>query len=536
MKKEPDKRELAAAQIFCPLGQAPLTRKQAALAGQLLGLHSSSVYRLRRRFLEDPVTASLLPSPSGPRQGQYMLSNEVEAIVQDVLSDWLPRQKHLAHPLHEICREVRMRCAVAGATPPSRPTISRRWADYRDKECMKLSGAAPGHLVAQHPLDIVQIDHTLADIMLVDEVFRHTLGRPWLTLAIDVATRSVVAIYVGFDRPNAATVALLLTRMVLPKAPWLASRDVAVDWPMHGVPKVLHLDNAAEFKSRALRAGCNQYGIELMYRPPGRPYFGGHIERLNRTMMEKVHSLPGSTGSSTKGRKAHKPEAEAALTLPEFEQWLMYEIGQTYHHSAHRGLGGATPYSAWSTLSEASKPRLLPDSAAEELRFLIQFLPMSRRTIQSDGLTLFYLHYWHPIFTAWRAANRRVVVRYHPEDLSRIFVSADGKEYVEASFADLRRGRISLWEQKAVLKHLRSQGKSHVTESAIFNAIAAQRSIIEGATAKRRSADRRGRAGETSPFPASRQASQQAKSPEASSATPDVDYSKPPPIYHVEQL
>lgn len=60
MKEEPDECELAAAQIFRPLGQAPLTRKQAALAGQLLGLHCSSVYRLRRRFLEDPVTASLL--------------------------------------------------------------------------------------------------------------------------------------------------------------------------------------------------------------------------------------------------------------------------------------------------------------------------------------------------------------------------------------------------------------------------------------------------------------------------------------------
>ncbi|WP_235184995.1 Mu transposase C-terminal domain-containing protein [Cupriavidus sp. SK-3] len=124
-------------------------------------------------------------------------------------------------------------------------------------------------------------------------------------------------------------------------------------------------------------------------------------------MMEKVHILPGSTGSSTKGRKARKPEAEAALTLREFEQWLTYETGQTYHHSAHRGLGGATPYSVLLGLSEASRPRLLPDSAAEELRFLIQFLPMSRRTIQAEGLTLFYPHYWHPIFAAWRARNAR---------------------------------------------------------------------------------------------------------------------------------
>ncbi|WP_454740503.1 hypothetical protein [Cupriavidus necator] len=48
---------------------------------------------------------------------------------------------------------------------------------------MKLSDAAPGHFAARHPLDIVQIDHTLADIILVDEAYRHTIGRPWLTLA-----------------------------------------------------------------------------------------------------------------------------------------------------------------------------------------------------------------------------------------------------------------------------------------------------------------------------------------------------------------
>lgn len=89
-----------------------------------------------------------------------------------------------------------MRCTAACATPPSHATISRRWAEHRDKECTKLSGSAPGHFAARHPLVIVQIDHTFADIMLVE------------------GTRSVVTLYVGFDRPNAATVALLLTRMV----------------------------------------------------------------------------------------------------------------------------------------------------------------------------------------------------------------------------------------------------------------------------------------------------------------------------------
>ena len=80
--------------------------------------------------------------------------------------------------------------------------------------------------------------------------------------------------------------------MVLPKTAWLQSLGVEADWPMNGIPKCLHLDNAAEFKSRALRTGCAQYGIELTYRPVGRPHFGGHVERLNRTLMERLKGLP----------------------------------------------------------------------------------------------------------------------------------------------------------------------------------------------------------------------------------------------------
>jgi len=87
-----------------------------------------------------------------------------------------------------------------------------------------------------------------------------------------------------------------MNRVALPKAAWLAAIGADAQWPMQGIPQVLHLDNAAEFKSRALRSGCAQYGIELMYRPVGRPHFGGHIERLNRTLMQRLKGLPGATG------------------------------------------------------------------------------------------------------------------------------------------------------------------------------------------------------------------------------------------------
>ena len=262
---------------------------------------------------------------------------------------------------------------------------------------------------------------------------------------------------------------------------------------MRGISRVLHLDNAAEFKSRALRSGCREYGIDLMYRPVGRPHFGGHIERFNRTMMERVRGLPGATGSSTKGRKARQAEESAALTLKDFERWLAIEVGRRNHQNPHRGLLGATPADTWRRLSYSTAARQLPAAVDAELRFLIWFLPVAPGTIQADGLTIFRIRYWHPLFAAWRETRRSVIVRYHPEDLSRVFVSATAKDYIEVRYADLRRPSISLFEHRRELKAIRAEGQRSISESQIFLTVEEQRRLIAKA-ARETKARRRTRA------------------------------------------
>jgi hypothetical protein len=66
-----------------------------------------------------------------------------------------------------------------------------------------------------------------------------------------------------------------------------------------------------------------------------------------------------------------------------------------------------------------SPPRLRSPEADAALQFIVRFLPVERRTIQRDGLTFMRLRYRHPIFAAWREQRRPVLVRYHPDDLSR---------------------------------------------------------------------------------------------------------------------
>ncbi|MDW5267704.1 MULTISPECIES: DDE-type integrase/transposase/recombinase [Acidobacteriaceae] len=138
----------------------------------------------------------------------------------------------------------------------------------------------------EHPMNLLQIDHTPGDVIVVDRQKRLPIGRPWLTLAIDVRTRMVAGFHVSLSSPATISLSLALSHAVLPKDSWLADRELqTLDWPVHGLPRTIHVDNDKEFHAEALLRGCQEFGIRLEHRPPGRPHFGGHIERLIGTMM-----------------------------------------------------------------------------------------------------------------------------------------------------------------------------------------------------------------------------------------------------------
>jgi putative transposase len=156
---------------------------------------------------------------------------------------------------------------------------------------------------------------------VVDEHVRQPIGRPWLTLALDVASRAVLGFYASLDAPSLVSVAMVLTHAVLPKVNWLADRKLDVPWSMAGIPDLLHLDNAPEFDSELLCRGAQEYGMEIEHRR--KPHFGGHIERFIGTMMGAVHVLPGTTFSNVAEKGDYCPEKAAHFTLSELERGLL---------------------------------------------------------------------------------------------------------------------------------------------------------------------------------------------------------------------
>jgi transposase InsO family protein len=194
-------------------------------------------------------------------------------------------------------------------------------------------------IVATGALELVQIDHTVVDVVVVDELERRPIGRPWLTVVVDVATRVIMGYHLSLEPPSSTSVALALSHAVLRKDAYLQSLGVHETWPIYGVPTTIHLDNAKEFHSQALARGSREHGIELTYRPPGLPHYGGHIERLIGTLMGEIHLLPGTTFSSVADLGEYDSAKKSVMTLKELEQWLTLQICGVYHNSRHSAPG-----------------------------------------------------------------------------------------------------------------------------------------------------------------------------------------------------
>lgn len=395
---------------------------------------------LLARLRSDARLTSLVPRQRGRCTGIVKLGPSREEIVRAAIDEiYLTRQQPRVSAL---VLEIRQRCLARGLPPPSRRSVQRRIDQRSSAEVVRLRRGkkaardrfAPvmGSLSAEGPLAVVQIDHTLVDVMLVDSATREPIKRPWLTLAIDVHTRCVLGFSLALDPPSATSVALCIAHAVLPKDGWLATRGVEGSWVMAGLMRRQHLDNGKDFHSRALSRGCDQYGIELEYRPVRTPHYGGHIERLIGTMMGKVRLLPGATFSNIVERGDLNPEATAALTLDELERWLATAIIGVYHEAVHRGIG-TTPACAWGRASHEPTYPVLDDR-----RVLIDFLPFERRLVRRDGVALNGMKYWADVLSTWIGGREKLIVHYDPRNLGRVFLlGPDGVYY------DLLSGSVS---------------------------------------------------------------------------------------------
>jgi putative transposase len=287
-----------------------LTTGEIDEAASGLGLGRAYIYRLLAAFRTRPRTSTLLPKTKGRKTGTRFVSPQVELIIENAIHSFY--LQGIKPPFSALVRQIQTDCHQGGLKPPNRKTIHRRISALDERKVLaSRQGAKPARdrydpvsrsPVIRQALERVQIDHTPVDLIVVDERNRKALGRPWLTLAIDVASKMVCGFYLSMMPPSTISVAMALAQCVAPKDLWLADRELTFQWPVSGLPDLVYMDNSKEFHAEALRSAAQEYGIDLEYRPKGLPHFGGHIERLIGTMMGAIHLIPGTTFSNVAER------------------------------------------------------------------------------------------------------------------------------------------------------------------------------------------------------------------------------------------
>jgi putative transposase len=485
------------------------TREAVEDAAEAAGVHWTTLYRWINLYLPTGRVSSLIPVRSDGGRGKGRLPDAIEQVIANAIEKYyLSTQKP---SVEGTVREIEKECRAQGLEKPSDSSVQRRIRRISEEQAVagRRGRRAAIEKFAPHgtapevdwPLAETQIDHSLLDIIVVDSEHRLPIGRPWLTVLIDVFSRVILGFFVSLDPPGSIGTGLCIANAVLPKERWLARLGIDAEWPCWGLPHRIKLDNAKEFRGKMLRRAAQERGVDLQFRKVKQPEYGAYIERLIGTIASEIHLLPGTTLSSPKARGEYLSEAKAVFTIQELEQWLAHWVTAVYHHRLHRGIG-RTPLALWEEGIRGTKDRPgigLPPRITDETRLRIDFMPYVERTVQQYGVEVDNIRYWDDKLRHYIARKdpahpgRTLKHRFHfdPRDLSVLYwLDPLTQHYAMIPYRNISHPPISIWELREAKRALDAAGRANIDENALFEALEALRKRTEEAAQKTKSARR----------------------------------------------
>src|SRR2546425_2053052 len=118
----------------------------------------------------------------------------------------------------------------------------------------------------------------------------------------------------------------LTTALTLRQAIW---RKEDPRWHVCGIPSVFYTDHGSDFTSKHMEQVAADLPMELIFSQVKVPRGRGKVERFFRSVDQLF--LQDIPGYAPKGY----PEAEATLTLLDFEQRFRKWLLEDYHHRVH---------------------------------------------------------------------------------------------------------------------------------------------------------------------------------------------------------
>jgi len=314
----------------------------------------------------------------------------------------------------------------------------------------------------------IEIDHCLADIIVVDEMSGRPIGRPWFTAALDRASKMILGCHLSFEVPSYASLQRCLGHAFWPKD--LSQFDYLENgWPCEGIADFAFVDNGKEFWSKSLKRSEHALNFRVKPLPVMSPWLKGSVERLfRRTHVQLFGLREGKTFSNALARGDYKSVRRAEVTLQQLRRDLLSYIVDDYHVEVHRSLQAA-PLERWNELvsqQDGVRPVHNYDQIVELMGQVVS------RPISNTGVSLEGLTYYSPELTRLRErrGGRQKVfeVRFDPFDMGEVYVlDVDTGAHIRAECTNQQISRgVSLFAAKLHLKHARRLGKGKYVSEA----------------------------------------------------------------------
>ena len=231
-------------------------------------------------------------------------------------------------------------------------------------------------------LEVVLIDSTVLDTWCVlDDESVLPLGRPTLTIAIDLFTRMILAVIITYEPPSLYTAMACLKRVNMSK------EDINERWPTivrssdgWGKPTTVVVDNELAQAGKSYQSACEDAKINVKWAPVARPQYKAVVERFFLTLKKMLlDKLPGGLPYKPEVMRqlGIDPAEIATITLSKLTELVNMTINDLYHYAPHSTIE-MPPALAWEKSKRKHKRPYIGD---------IDFLDKAFGALETGTLT-----------------------------------------------------------------------------------------------------------------------------------------------------
>ncbi len=214
-----------------------------------------------------------------------------------------------------------------------------------------------GHLPAEHPLDVVEIDHTPLNLYVIDDLSFLPLGRPWATAIKDRFSGVLLGFYISFQATGLDSIFGAIKHS-------LSSHHLAYElwpeletpWPAFGLGHYYESDRGGDFRSPRYRAAIVSLGAWYEYCERRTPWLKASIERFFLTLEQTFfEAMPGRTFSSLEKRGDYNPAKDAVVRFSTLI-FLLHKWAADFHNVFPNKRKQARPLDLWMDGIETAPP------------------------------------------------------------------------------------------------------------------------------------------------------------------------------------